>query len=275
MQTRTDLAIENTESDEHLKGIEKEEIYQGTLKITRISVTNKETADIIGKPVGKYITIECLPITDNIGELKNETEIIGKEIKKFLPDEGEILVAGLGNKAITPDALGVRSMEYILATRHIKGEFARVAGLDKLRGVSVITTGVMGQTGIETGEIIESIVRKIKPAVLIAVDALAAKDVSRLGCTVQISNTGINPGSGVGNRRKGINERNIGIPVIAVGIPTVVDLMTLVHDKDESMIVTPREIDLLIGRGAKLIGMAINCAIQGEYDYDTLSELVS
>ena len=275
MQTRTDLAIENTESDEHLKGIEKEEIYQGTLKITRISVTNKETADIIGKPVGKYITIECLPITDNIGELKNETEIIGKEIKKFLPDEGEILVAGLGNKAITPDALGVRSMEYILATRHIKGEFARVAGLDKLRGVSVITTGVMGQTGIETGEIIESVVRKIKPAVLIAVDALAAKDVSRLGCTVQISNTGINPGSGVGNRRKGINERNIGIPVIAVGIPTVVDLMTLVHDKDESMIVTPREIDLLIERGAKLIGMAINCAIQGEYDYDTLSALVS
>ena len=275
MQSRTDLAIENTESDKNLNGIEKEEIYHGTLKITRISVTNKETADMIGKPVGKYITIECLPITDNIGDLKKETEIIGKEIQTFLPENGEILVAGLGNKEITPDALGVRSMEYILATRHIKGEFARVAGLDKLRGVSVITTGVMGQTGIETGEIIESIVRKIKPAVLIAVDALAAKDVSRLGCTVQISNTGINPGSGVGNRRKGINERNIGIPVIAVGIPTVVDLMTLVHDKDESMIVTPREIDLLIERGAKLIGMAINCAIQGEYDYDTLSALVS
>ena len=110
---------------------------------------------------------------------------------------------------------------------------------------------------------------------VIAVDALAAKEVSRLGCTVQISNTGINPGSGVGNRRKGINEKNIGIPVIAVGIPTVVDLMTLIYDKSESMIVTPREIDLLIERGAKLIGMAINCALQGEYDYDTLSELVS
>ena len=275
MQSRTDLAIENTETEEYLKGIEKEEIHQDNLKITRITVTNTETANIIGKPVGKYITIECLPITDNMGDMKKETEIIGNEIKKFLPKDGEILVAGLGNKDITPDALGVRSMEYILATRHLKGEFARVAGLDKLRGVSVITTGVMGQTGIETGEIIESVVREIKPAVLIAVDALAAKEVSRLGCTVQISNTGINPGSGVGNRRKGINEKNTGIPVIAVGIPTVVDLMTLVHDKDESMIVTPREIDLLIERGAKLIGMGINCALQGEYDYDTLSALVS
>ena len=275
MQSRTDLAIENTETEESLKGIEKEEIKEGELKITRISVTDRETADMIGKPVGKYITIECLPITDNIGDLKKEAEIIAKEIRNFVPDEGEILVAGLGNKEITPDALGVKSMEYILATRHIKGEFARVAGLDKLRGVSVITTGVMGQTGIETGEIIESIVKKIKPDLVIAVDALAAKEVSRLGCTVQISNTGINPGSGVGNRRKGINEKNIGIPVIAVGIPTVVDLMTLIYDKSESMIVTPREIDLLIERGAKLIGMAINCALQGEYDYDTLSELVS
>lgn len=275
MQSRTDLAIENTETEESLKGIEKEEIKEGELKITRISVTDRETADMIGKPVGKYITIECLPITDNIGDLKKEAEIIAKEIRNFVSDEGEILVAGLGNKEITPDALGVKSMEYILATRHIKGEFARVAGLDKLRGVSVITTGVMGQTGIETGEIIESIVKKIKPDLVIAVDALAAKEVSRLGCTVQISNTGINPGSGVGNRRKGINEKNIGIPVIAVGIPTVVDLMTLIYDKSESMIVTPREIDLLIERGAKLIGMAINCALQGEYDYDTLSELVS
>ena len=275
MQSRTDLAIENTETEGCLKGIEKEEIQEGDLKITRISVTDKETADIIGKPVGKYITIECLPITDNVGDLKKETEIIGTEIKNFVPYEGEILVAGLGNKEITPDALGVRSMEYILATRHIKGEFSRIAGLDRLRGVSVITTGVMGQTGIETGEIIGSIVKEIKPDVLIAVDALAAKEISRLGCTVQISNTGINPGSGVGNRRKGINQKNIGIPVIAVGIPTVVDLMTLIYDKSESMIVTPREIDLLIERGARLIGMAINCALQGEYDYDTLWELVS
>ena len=156
MQSRTDLAIENTETEESLKGIEKEEIKEGELKITRISVTDRETADMIGKPVGKYITIECLPITDNIGDLKKEAEIIAKEIRNFVPDEGEILVAGLGNKEITPDALGVKSMEYILATRHIKGEFARAAGLDKLRGVSVITTGVMGQTGIETGEIIES-----------------------------------------------------------------------------------------------------------------------
>jgi len=200
-----------------------------------------------------------------------------------------VLVAGLGNTEITPDALGAKSMKYILATRHIKGEFARSAGLDNLRSVSVISTGVLGQTGIEVSEIIKSLSESLKPSAVIVVDALAARELSRLGCTVQISNTGIYPGSGVGNHRKGITNENIGVPVIAVGVPTVVNAVTLAEDilnrheleekdvspRGESMIVTPREIDLLIERAAKLVGMSINCALQREYDFDTLLSLVS
>ena len=288
MQTRTDLAIENTETQTDLSGIIKEELNYGDTKITRIEITSEETAELIKKPVGRYITVESLPLTDNFRDLRKEAEMIGNEIKQFLP-QGDVLATGLGNTDITPDALGAKSMRYVLATRHIKGEFARSTGLDNLRSVSVISAGVMGQTGIEVSEIVKSLSESIKPSAVIVVDALAAKELSRLGCTVQISDTGIYPGSGVGNHRKGITKENIGVPVIAVGVPTVVDAVTLAQDilnrndiekskispRGESMIVTPREIDLLIERAAKLVGMAINCALQSEYDFDTLLSLVS
>ncbi len=288
MQTRTDLAIENTETQTDLTGIVKEELNDGDIKITRIEITSEETAGLIKKPVGRYITVESLPLTDNFRDLRKEALMIGNEIRQFLP-QGDVLAAGLGNTDITPDALGAKSMRYVLATRHIKGEFARSTGLEKLRSVSVISAGVMGQTGIEVSEIVKSLSESVKPSAVIVVDALAAKELSRLGCTVQISDTGIYPGSGVGNHRKGITKENIGVPVIAVGVPTVVDAVTLAQDilnrhdiekskispRGESMIVTPREIDLLIERAAKLVGMAINCALQSEYDFDTLLSLVS
>ena len=288
MQTRTDLAIENTETQTDLTGVVKEELNDGDVKITRIEITSEETAGLIKKPVGRYITVESLPLTDNFRDLRKEALMIGNEIRQFLP-QGDVLAAGLGNTDITPDALGAKSMRYVLATRHIKGEFARSTGLEKLRSVSVISAGVMGQTGIEVSEIVKSLSESVKPSAVIVVDALAAKELSRLGCTVQISDTGIYPGSGVGNHRKGITKENIGVPVIAVGVPTVVDAVTLAQDilnrhdiekskispRGESMIVTPREIDLLIERAAKLVGMAINCALQSEYDFDTLLSLVS
>ncbi len=288
MQTRTDLAIENTETQTDLPGIVKEELNDGDIKITRIEITSEETAGLIKKPVGRYITVESLPLTDNFRDLRKEALMIGNEIRQFLP-QGDVLAAGLGNTDITPDALGAKSMRYVLATRHIKGEFARSTGLEKLRSVSVISAGVMGQTGIEVSEIVKSLSESVKPSAVIVVDALAAKELSRLGCTVQISDTGIYPGSGVGNHRKGITKENIGVPVIAVGVPTVVDAVTLAQDilnrhdiekskispRGESMIVTPREIDLLIESAAKLVGMAINCALQSEYDFDTLLSLVS
>ena len=288
MQTRTDLAIENTETQTDLPGIVKEELNDGDIKITRIEITSEETAGLIKKPVGRYITVESLPLTDNFRDLRKEALMIGNEIRQFLP-QGDVLAAGLGNTDITPDALGAKSMRYVLATRHIKGEFARSTGLEKLRSVSVISAGVMGQTGIEVSEIVKSLSESVKPSAVIVVDALAAKELSRLGCTVQISDTGIYPGSGVGNHRKGITKENIGVPVIAVGVPTVVDAVTLAQDilnrhdiekskispRGESMIVTPREIDLLIESAAKLVGMAINCALQSEYDFDMLLSLVS
>lgn len=288
MQLRTDLAIESTGIGEG-HGIEREEIRKGNLTITRIKIKDEDTAKVIGKSAGDYITIESLPITDHFRDVQEEIEVIGREIGKLLPTKGEILVVGLGNTEITPDALGPQSMKYILATRHIKRELVHTAGLEKLRAVSVIAPGVLGQTGIEVSEIVTSLVKSIQPSAVIVIDALAARELSRLGCTIQISDTGISPGSGVGNRRKGISQEQVGVPVIAIGVPTVVEAMTLAYDllgeqeidrekvapRGSGMIVTPREIDLLIERAAKLVGMAVNCAVQSEYDFDTLSALVS
>ncbi|MEE1282104.1 MAG: GPR endopeptidase, partial [Acutalibacteraceae bacterium] len=173
--------------------------------------------------------------------------------------------------------------------RHITGQIAKETGLDKLRSVAVISPGVLGQTGVETGELVLSIAKNIKPKAIIAIDALASRRVERLGCTLQISDTGISPGAGVGNNRFEINQNTTGVPVIALGIPTVVDVMTLIRDimpeyifeneireniypNGRMMVVTPREIDQLIDRGAQLISMAVNSALHSNFN---LSDLVS
>ena len=196
----------------------------------------------------------------------------------MLPKEGTILIAGIGNETITPDALGPKSADNILATRHITGELKRSLGLSGLRSVAVLAPGVLGQTGIETGELIKSVVESIKPSAVIVIDALASRSLSRLGCTIQISDAGISPGSGVGNHRLSLNKETMGIPVIGIGVPTVVDAQTLalelipeaklsyqqkglVSPRGEQMIVTPREIDLLIERASRLVGMSLNCAL--------------
>lgn len=199
-----------------------------------------------------------------------------------------MLVVGLGNIEITPDSLGPKTSSRILATRHITGEIAKATGLDKLRPVAVMQTGVTGQTGIETGEYILSVVKRIRPNAVVAIDALASRRLERLGCTLQISDTGISPGAGVGNHRTKITKETIGVPVIAIGVPTVVDVQTLTADllkgdfgakikkqispDGRSMVVIPREIDLLTERASKLIAFALNGALQNEFD---LSDLVS
>lgn len=201
-----------------------------------------------------------------------------------------MLVAGLGNTEITPDSLGPKTSSRILATRHITGEIARATGLDKLRPVAVMQTGVTGQTGIETGEYIMSVVKRIKPNAVVAIDALASRRLERLGCTLQISDTGISPGAGVGNHRTKINKETIGVPVIAIGVPTVVDVQTLANDLigDEfdaqtreqisphgrQMVVIPREIDLLTERASRLIAFALNGALQNEFDLPDLVSLM-
>ena len=286
MDLRTDLAIESHEiSGGNNEGIGFESESRCGMKIHRLSIRTKSAARRIGKPCGKYITISSLPLTDNFRDISSQICTIADEISALIPKKGDALVIGIGNTDITSDALGPFSASTVIATRHIKGEIARSAGLSSLRPASVLSPGVLGKTGIETGEIVMSLIRSISPAVVIAIDSLASKSVSHLGRTVQISDTGISPGSGIGNNRFALTEKSLGIPVIGIGIPTVVDALTLISDLSEnaapsdleaarSMIVTPREVDLLIERGSKMIGMAINCALQREYSFEELASLI-
>ncbi len=289
MQLRTDLAVEAREiAGENLSGTEFKSYSENGLEISRLTVKNQRAKQALGKDIGTYITIELPSLTDNFSETDERLVTIGEEIRRLLPVNGLVLVAGLGNTEITPDSLGPKTSARILATRHITGELARSTGLDRLRPVAVMQTGVTGQTGIETGEYIMSIVKRIKPNAVVVIDALASRRLERLGCTLQISDTGISPGAGVGNHRTKINRETIGVPVIAIGVPTVVDVQTLASDllgksigkkaesliapQGRSMVVIPREIDLLTERASRLIAFALNGALQNEFD---IADLVS
>ena len=295
MNFRTDLALEAVKvlDSDKINGITQQEKKTGNLKLIKVSVKTDEAAKKIGKLKGEYITIELPEFTDNAQDINEKVEVISKQIRYLLPQNGLIFVVGLGNEAITPDALGPRTIKSILATRHITKEIARSTGLEALRDVAAIAPGVLGQTGIEVSEIIKSIIKKIDPVGLIVVDALASMQTSRLGTTVQICNTGISPGSGVGNARPGISEKTMGVPVIGIGVPTVVDAQTMAKDildlsensrkekledktmpRGEPMIVTPREIDLLIERASKLLAMSINSALQPEFSIEEIMSLV-
>lgn len=195
---------------------------------------------------------------------------LSEALSRLLP-EGAVLVAGLGNVSITPDALGPAAARQILATRHVGEETAAALGIRSFRPVSVLAPGVLGQTGMETCEILAALVRETKPAALIAIDALAAGDPERVGTTVQICDSGISPGSGVSNRRKELSRRTLGIPVIAIGVPTVVDYPR--ENDPEPMMVTPREIDTVIENAARTIAMAVNCALQPELSLEDLMAL--
>ncbi|MGN0537447.1 MAG: GPR endopeptidase [Acutalibacteraceae bacterium] len=288
MELRTDLALEvkeqtNTQTD----GLHLKTNYTHGLKVTTMDIATETAAQKMRKPLGTYITIEHMPLTDSIQDAKEQTDVLAQELRRFLPAEGSVLVVGLGNSNITPDALGVRSADHVLATRHISGEIARSSGLDQLRPVSVIAPGVLGQTGIESAEMVASVVKSIRPAAVIVIDSLASCSLSRLGCTIQITDTGIAPGAGVQNSRRPISPKGLNVPVIAIGVPTVVEARTLVMDileqdginamaldkvfpHDAHMIVTPSEIDLLIERAAAIIGMAVNIALHHKLSSDDL-----
>ena len=289
MQLRTDLAIEARElAGDRVAGMDYREYRENGMKISRLTVNTRRAGQLLGKDAGTYITVEMPSLTDNFTETDERIKTIGREIRRLLPVNGLLLVAGLGNEKITPDSLGPKTGARVLATRHITGELARAAGLDRLRPVAVMNTGVTGQTGIETGEYILSIVKRIRPNAVIAVDALASRRIERLGKTVQISDAGISPGAGVGNHRTRINRETIGVPVIAIGVPTVVDAQTFAGDllsesavrrsavlpdhNVRQMIVIPREIDLLTERASRLLAFSLNAAMQNAFD---LKELVS
>lgn len=289
MELRTDLAVEAREiAGENISGVEYKTHDENGLSISRLIIKNKKAKIALGKEIGTYITIELPSLTDNFSATDCRLVSISREIRRLVPVNGLVLVVGLGNMEITPDSLGPKTSTKVLATRHISGEIARSTGLDKLRPVAVLQTGVTGQTGIETGEYILSIVKRIRPTAVIAIDALASRKTERLGCTLQISDTGIAPGAGVGNHRTKINSETIGVPVIGIGVPTVVDVRTLASDitngslsknvneiinpDGRDMVVIPREIDLLTERASRLIAFALNSALQDKFE---LSELVS
>lgn len=288
MNARTDLAIEKDSfiSGNRPKGIKRKIFETEKTKITKISVLDKEASEAIGKPVGEYITVELDEFSYDTELLDDRMKSISTQISSLLPKgDGTVLVAGIGNKDITPDALGPRCAEGIFSTRHITSELAEEIGLDFLNPVCSLATGVLGQTGIETGEIIKSVADAIKPKAVIVIDALAAAGLERLGRTVQITDTGITPGSGVGNKRAEISKNTLGVPVIAIGVPTVVDAVTLAKDmtgnktatesaEAQNMMVTPREIDVMIERAAKLISLCVNCALQPETDPELLLSVV-
>ena len=283
---RTDLAIEKHElsCEENIEGIKKEEYTYDNASVTLIEVLDDEIALKFGKPKGKYYTIELPEFSHETELLDGRLKVITEAITELLPKtEGAVLVAGLGNNAITPDALGPMCAEKIFSTRHLINGLADEWDLPDFNSVAAVSTGVLAQTGIETAEYIKGVASLVKPKAVVVVDALVSTTFSRLGKTIQLSDAGITPGSGVGNYRNKIDKDSIGVPVIAIGIPTIIDSNTLVCDSsdlpkekmtDTNMIVTPYDIDLIIERASRLLALSINCALQPQIEPQFLLSLM-
>ncbi len=303
-QIRTDLAVEAREIAQgagRLEGVVSEEETHGRVRLTRVKVLDEKGHQAIGKPPGTYTTVEV----PDLGDAEDETffnamETVAGELGAMLQPAGDglVLVAGLGNSAMTPDALGPRCIHNVLVTRHVAGELRKIAGMEDMRPVAALAPGVLGQTGVEAGEIIRALVQRIRPVAVIVVDALASRRASRLGNTIQLADTGIVPGSGVGNARDAINCETLGVPVISVGVPTVVDAATLAVDlldsagipADDSqkdrlrgcagpggvpMFVTPRFIDMIVEHASRLTGFAINRALNPSVSVEDMAALLS
>lgn len=273
MEKRYDLAVESFESaeTEKIDGVTVSENGE----VTTVKVTDKNGAAAIGKPVGSYVTLRVKSFVNDTDIFDGRLTSFADVLRSILPEKmNSVLVAGLGNKNITADALGPKTNSYILSTRHIVDELRRGSGLEGLFCVSSVETGVLGETGIETAELIRGIAAQIKPSCVITVDALAASSMERLGTTVQFSDSGISPGSGIGNHRHEISEKTIGVPVISIGIPTVVSTAVISSSAPQSAYVTPREIDRICEQGAKLIGMGINVCLHKGISPEDLYALV-
>ena len=307
---RTDLAIETaeilTEDTSYIEGIRVKnlESEDKNISLCKVEIYNENGEKVMGKPIGNYITIESSSIKENdSAQHERIIKLMGKTLVELcrLKKDDVILIVGLGNRDVTPDALGPKVVSKILVTRHIKESIPEDIK-DSVRSVCAVAPGVMGVTGIETSEMIKSIAESVKPDVVIAIDALAARKTSRINATIQLSDTGISPGAGMGNNRKVLNEEELGVPVVAIGVPTVVDAATLANDtmdnmieamidecesgsefykmlesldKDEkyrlirdvldpyteNMFVTPKEIDAVMERVSNIIANAVNIAL--------------
>ena len=277
---RTDLALEDKERFEsdnvEVQGVSLKEDYdeEREIKVTTVKIETENGAKVMRKPVGTYITMEApnmaVPDEDYHDEISGE---LAKFLARFIKKDKEdfsVLVVGLGNRKVTPDALGPYVVDNLNITRHIVKEYGKYAmGEENVHLVSAIVPGVMAQTGMETVEIIKGIVRETKPDMMIAVDALAARSSKRLNRTIQITDTGINPGSGVGNHRNAITKDTVGIPVVAIGVPTVVDAATIVNDTMENLILALESSETL--RGVGVVMQGYNAAEK----YELVKELIS
>ena len=326
INVRTDLALEAREiykeshkDEKDIDGIEVLEETDKDIKVTTVKVKNDEGSKKIGKPKGNYVTIDIPDFTAYDGDTMDRvSEVVAEVLRRMIKIDVEktALVVGLGNWQVTPDALGPKVTQGIMVTRHLKNVMPEVMD-DSVRPVCSIAPGVLGVTGVETVEIIKGVVERVKPDVVICIDALAARRVERVNNTIQIGDTGISPGAGVGNNRKQINEENLGVKVIAIGVPTVVDAVTIANDtidlvvdslinNSESgnefykmlknlnrtekgalirevlsakslgeMIVTPKDIDLVIESLAKIISNGINIAVQPNMDMEDINKFMN
>lgn len=281
---RTDLALEaqelwreNMGQTGSLEGVKATHDSRGSFEVSTVEILDERGEAALQKPKGKYVTVELdgfLRREENA--FSQACELLAEQLRGVfdLSDEGCVLVAGLGNRAITPDAVGPETVDCVMVTRHLKQQLPEYFGA--FRPVAALCSGVLGTTGIESSGMVSAMTEKLRPELVIAVDALASRRPDRLCRTVQISDTGIIPGSGVGNSRQALSFDTLGVPVIAVGVPTVVDAATLTLDlaaksgaeldpesfgEDGKMIVTPRDIDKNVKDISKLLGYSLNLAL--------------
>ena len=294
---RTDLALEarelwqeSAERTTRLSGVKATKTKREGYPVTRVDILDQRGEKALGKPQGSYLTIDLTTFWQRKADFfERAVRAVGSQLKELLPEEGSVLIIGLGNAAMTPDAVGPLAADNILITRHL------IAAMPKhfsgFRPVAVFRTGVLGTTGVESAEAVRGLVAEVQPALVIAVDALASRRVGRVCATVQLSDTGIIPGSGVGNHRAALNRETLGVPVLAVGIPTVVDAATLAADLLEesgvenidpeslrgggqTLMVTTQDIDRQVRDLSKVVGYGINWALQ-DLEIEEMNALLS
>lgn len=281
MAFRTDLAVEaiqNAEKTADLRQVRQTERSLEGFSVSAVEILGDDAAREIGKPRGRYLTLELDALVRREEDaFPRACRALSTLLRELLPENapaGPVLVAGLGNRMITPDAIGPQAVDHVIATRHLVEQVPDVFA--SWRPVSALAPGVLGQTGVETGEVICGVLDRVQPAAVLAVDALAAGRLSRLLRTIQLADTGITPGAGVGNARAALNRDTLGVPVIAIGVPTVVDGATLAHeiaaqlgnpscealdDLSLPVMVTTRDIDREVADIARVIGYAVNMAL--------------
>ncbi len=294
---RTDLALEarelwqeSAERTTRLAGVKAIKSKQEGYPVTRVEILDERGEEALGKPRGSYLTIDLATFWQRKADFfERAVRAVGGQLKTLLPPEGAALVVGLGNRAMTPDAVGPLAVDSVLITRHL------IAAMPKhfagFRPVAVQRTGVLGTTGVESAEAVRGLVEQVQPSMVIAVDALASRRVGRVCATVQLSDTGIIPGSGVGNHRAALNQETLGVPVVSIGIPTVVDAATLAVDlleeagvehvdgdrlrgNRQNMMVTPQDIDQQVRDLSKVVGYGINWALQ-DLEIEEINALLS